>query len=155
MSQNNKIIKFEVLGKPNSQARHRTRGINKKGGGVVNIQYDPSQKDKKNFLLIAQEFAPEKPFDEPLRVDITAFFPRPKNHYRTGKYSHELKDNAPKYVTTKPDKDNITKFVLDSLNSVFWSDDKVVCEGDTKKYYSDKPRIIIVIYRLKLIYGHN
>ena len=131
-----------VLGKPKQQPRHRhyTRG---KFTGT----YDPAQKDKFNFLLTVQNNAPKKPFDEPLRVDIDCYFSRPKCHYGTGKNRGIIKKSSPRFHTVKPDIDNLRKFVMDALNKVFWRDDSIICEGTTRKFYSEKPRTEIKIYR--------
>ena len=43
--------------------------------------------------------------------------------------------------TKKPDIDNITKIVLDSLNQLkglVWGDDSQVCSTDPIKYYTEK-----------------
>ena len=48
---------------------------------------------------------------------ITFQFPWPKKWYRTGKYSGQLKDNAPIEHTIKPDIDNLLKFVMDAMKN--------------------------------------
>ena len=111
--------------------------------------YDPSKKDKDAILTAVWDQRPAKPFAEPLRVDITWYFPRPKNHYRTGKYAAELKPNAPEWHTTKTgDIDNAHKIILDALNGTFWRDDCLVCCGLLEKKYSDRPRTVITIKTL-------
>ena len=52
--------------------------------------YDPSKKDKAAWLKCVRHHAPEKPFAYPLKVNVEFYFPRPKNHYRTGKYAELL-----------------------------------------------------------------
>jgi crossover junction endodeoxyribonuclease RusA len=75
------------------------------------------------------------PWMGPLRVDLTFSFPRPKSHYRA---NGELKDTAPIWHTGKPDRDNADKLVLDALTSIgLWPDDKQVCDGRLRKFYSD------------------
>ncbi len=56
-----------------------------------------------------------------------------------------MKPSSPLFHTSKPDRDNLDKLVLDALTGVFWVDDKVVCQGWLQKEYSDKPRIEIFI----------
>jgi Holliday junction resolvase RusA-like endonuclease len=74
----------------------------------------------------------------PLRVDITFFFPRPKGHYRTGKNAGQLRDDAPDHHTSKPDRDNSDKAVLDQMTVMrFWRDDAQVCDGRIIKQYDD------------------
>jgi Holliday junction resolvase RusA-like endonuclease len=134
-------IELIIHGEPKSQQRHRHFSR-----GNFHGTYDPSSKDKDNFLLKAMENKPEKPLDEPLCVDIYFYFSRLKSHYGTGKNSQILKKLAPKYHTKKPDIDNLRKFVLDSLNKVYWRDDSIICQGSTCKYYTEgTPRTHIVI----------
>ncbi len=76
----------------------------------------------------------------PLRVDMTFYMPRPKKHYRTGKYSHILRDDAPKmWHTNKPDRDNLEKAVLDCMTkSGLIKDDCLVCTGNIQKKWANK-----------------
>jgi len=135
-----KTIQFTVKGDPIAQKRHRHTNQN---GFVRN--YDPSEGDKADFLSLAHKNAPEKPFNEALRVDVSFYFKRPKNHYRSGKNSHILKEDAPFWKISKPDRDNLDKFVLDALKGLYWHDDSIICAGEIIKVYSDSPRTEIEI----------
>ena len=136
-----KRIEIIIPGNPKSQQRHRHFSTGKFHG-----TYDPSSKDKENFLLTVMNNKPEKPLDIPLCVDIYFYFSRPKAHYRTGKNSGLIKESAPKYHVTKPDMDNLRKFVLDALNKVYWRDDSIICQGSTCKYYTEEsPKTQIII----------
>lgn len=133
-------IKIIVLGEPTAQKRHRHTKM-----GKFTRTYDPSAPDKADFLGIVQKQAPETPIDKPIKVEIRAFFTRPKSHYRTGKNIGILKDSAPKWHTSRPDCDNIAKFVFDALNKVYWRDDSCICAQKVVKLYSEKPRTEIYI----------
>ena len=89
------------------------------------------------FLAKAIKHRPSEPLTKPLYLALVFYFKRPKSHYRTGRYKHLLKDKAPEYHTTKPDIDNLVKFVADSLNKVFYEDDSQVVELLAKKVYCD------------------
>lgn len=134
------MIELTILGEPKAQKRHRHTSV-----GKFVRQYDPSAADKGDFLSIIQANAPDIPMTGPLRVDITFYFSRPKSHFRTGKNSHLLKENAPIWHVSKPDRDNLDKFVLDSMSKIYWKDDCMVCCGELMKLYSDNPRIEIRI----------
>ena len=133
-------LEFYVPGNPIALKRHRTVKI-----GNFTRQYDPSEGDKADFLVKAMENKPAMPLNEPLYVSLTFLFSRPKSHYRTGKNSHLLKAEAPLWHTGTPDADNLVKFICDSLNGVFWKDDKVICELHVRKYYYLKPGIRIKV----------
>ena len=73
--------------------------------------------------------------NEPLRVNITAFFKIPTSY--TKKRVQAIY-NGSESVTKKPDIDNIIKIILDGLNGVAYSDDKQVIEvAGFKKYIID------------------
>ena len=76
--------------------------------------------------------------------------PRPKSHYRQGKFKGMLKDNIPQTYTKTPDIDNLIKMVLDSLqgDDGFFIDDKQVVELNSIKRYieeGEEPRTIVMI----------
>ena len=137
-------LEFMIPGNPVALKRHRTVKV-----GKFTKQYDPSEGDKGDFLAKAMQVKPDVPFDEPLKVNMHFFFKRPKAHFRTGKDAGFLKDSAPKWHTNIPDVDNLVKFVCDSLNGVFWLDDKCICELTALKEYSTYPKIIIRIGKAK------
>lgn len=128
------MLKFRVDYKPTPLKRPRLTRI-----GGKPVIYDASKKDKKDWLNLARIFSPEKPYDGPLRMHLEFYFPRPKNHYRTGKYSDQLKPSAPHIHTNMPDVDNLSKFILDAMNEVFYEDDRQVVELNShKEYLNDK-----------------
>jgi len=118
-------IQFE----PVSLKRHRHR---LKGG-----TYDPSKKDKDEFVKVLGGF-PEEKMTKPIKCTLDFYCKRPKNHYRSGKYSDLLKDNAPKYNTNNKDLDNMVKFVLDALNDKLYVDDCQIIEINCRKMYTEE-----------------
>jgi len=146
-------IEFTVYGEPMAQKRHRHFSR-----GTFTQVYDPSSKDKVEFADIAASHLPDEPFDEPLILVIRSYFTRPKSHYRTGKMAGHLKESAPFYHFSKPDTDNVSKFVMDSLSNLvvdkmkrsFWKDDSRVSVLFSQKFYTENaPRTEIVISPLK------
>lgn len=89
-------------------------------------------------------FAGIERLDEPLRVVVRAYAPRPKRLMRK-------KDPAGTLPwVSRPDADNILKHVLDGLEA-FWRDDAIVCEVQVSKRYHAKdgrPRIEVEVHRL-------
>ena len=111
------MIKFLVKTRPKPQQRHRSNG---------RFQYDPSSKDKKDFLLQCREYAPPKPTKRDINIELTFCYKRPKNHYRSKNKKLILKDDVPFYKSSKADLDNLIKFICDSLNGVFYIDDSQI-----------------------------
>ncbi len=133
-------ITFAIPGAPKAQKRHR----HTKQGNFVRV-YDPSAQDKKDFLLQAMKYAPRVPYTGVVYVTVWFCLPRPKSHYRTGKFAGILKDSAPLWHISKSDLDNNIKLVFDSLNGVFWKDDSQICSLIAQKRYSSEPRTVIQI----------
>jgi Holliday junction resolvase RusA-like endonuclease len=75
----------------------------------------------------AREAYDGEPVTRAVRVDIAYWFRRPKNHFRTGKYSHLLKATAPDECDhdQHPDRDKHDRAVNDALTQAgIWDDDK-------------------------------
>ena len=121
---------FIVPGKPQPLHRHRTT----KQGRVYD---DPRNGPNKDAIVIAARLAGVKIIDGPVSMILYFRIPRPKSHYRTGKYSHILKDSAPSFVLTKPDIDNYAKLVLDAMNGIAYNDDCQVVDLEVRKLYAD------------------
>jgi crossover junction endodeoxyribonuclease RusA len=81
----------------------------------------------------------------PVRLDVLFMMPRPKKHFRTGKQAGVLRDDAPYYHTSKPDRTKLLRATEDALKGVLWGDDSQVCLGDTTKAYGEKPGAYITV----------
>ena len=125
------IFEFDVNYPPTSLKRHRHTKFG-------NHTYDPSAKDKKEFLSKLLNILPKKPFDKPIVAELYFYEMRPKSHYRTGKFSNELKSKAPIYNIVRKDIDNFVKFVFDTLNKHVYIDDSQIFELKCGKYYSQR-----------------
>ena len=100
--------------------------------------YDPSSKDKKIAIQQIKEQFTGKPYTDALKIKFVFHIKRPKAHFRTGKYSNELKKTAPVYHTKRPDVDNFVKFYMDCMNKLVYLDDSQVIELSATKEYDDK-----------------
>ena len=102
--------------------------------------YDPSSKDKKIAIQQIKEQFTGKPYTDALKIKFVFHIKRPKAHFRTGKYSNELKKTAPVYHTKRPDVDNFIKFYLDvmQIDKTVYLDDSQAIEIYAKKEYDDK-----------------
>lgn len=80
---------------------------------------------------------PHSRLQGPVRVVLQFIFQRPGYHYRSGKFSHLLKDSyigAPH--VTYPDGDKCSRAVHDALTGVVYMDDKQVISSDWTKAYA-------------------
>jgi len=75
--------------------------------------------------------------DGPVMLSITFWMHRPKSHYRTGKFSRELKESAPIFHLQKPDTTKLLRALEDALTGIAWSDDSQVCDqGAVRKRWA-------------------
>ena len=83
---------------------------------------------------------PTKTIEVAIGIELVFFMPRPKKHYGTGKNINRLKDSAPYEHITKPDTDNLVKFVLDALGTgqKFFIDDRQIMSVRARKLYANK-----------------
>tara|TARA_X000001382_G_scaffold96033_1_gene70468 strand:- start:377 stop:823 length:447 start_codon:yes stop_codon:yes gene_type:complete len=136
---------FFAAGIPKPQPRPRAVAIN----GVVRM-YTPSNvkgwRQSVKIAVINEGVKPVQPLAGSISVNLGFIFERPKSHFRSGKYSHLLKDDAPDFHIKKPDCDNLAKAVLDVLTELkIWHDDSQVTHLTTTKQYGDKSGCLISI----------
>ena len=126
------MIQFTIPGKPIALKRHRPSA---RGG-----MYDPSSKDKKQTWLQIAKYKPKRPIAGDVYLKLIFYMPRPKHHYRTGKYKHLLKDSYKDiiYHSVVPDLDNLVKFICDVMNKGFYIDDSQICILQAEKLYGEK-----------------
>lgn len=133
-------LTFRVIGIPKGQPRARAC-IRGRHAGV----YDPGTADawKAAVRKAAASWWDKVPFTGPVAVDIDFLMPRPKAHYRRS----ELRDDAPAWCCTKPDRDNLDKAVLDALTAMgFLRDDCIVVDGRVRKLYSNElPGAVVTV----------
>ena len=86
------------------------------------------------------------PFEGPLSVVCIFWMPRPKSHYRTGRYADELKQNAPGEHIIRPDESKLWRSTEDALTDAgIWKDDSQVVEQHIFKMYSVQSGAMILI----------
>ena len=124
------MIQFEVEGNPKPLKRHRST----RSGRC----YDPSCADKKVWINKVRDMIPNEAFTGAIEVELHFYFSRPKSHFRTGRFSNELRQSAPTIHTKKPDIDNCIKFCLDAMNHHFYADDSQIISVIARKSYTDR-----------------
>ena len=134
------MIKFLIRTRPKPQQRHRSRG---------RFQYDPSSKDKKDFLLQAQQYAPKKPISRMIDMELTFCYKRPRTHFISKNKKLILKEDAPFYKGSRSDLDNLVKFVADSLQGVFYKDDSQIVSLSANKVWGAEDYVYVKISHTK------
>jgi len=109
--------------------------------------YDPSSKDKKKIWLQIAAFKPKHPLVSNIMLLVIFHMPRPKSHYKTGKFKHILKDNMPEFHVFTPDLDNLVKMIADIVQGKnrFIKDDSQICRIQAEKVYSENPKTEVII----------
>lgn len=128
-------ISFFAAGLPKAQPRAKASHF----GGFTRV-YTPKGEHEDWGMIVRNEARRAweasgdlTPWQGPLCVNLTFYFPRPKNHFRS---NGTLKPSAPVWHTSKPDRDNADKKCLDTLTNLgIWGDDKQVCDGRIRKLY--------------------
>ena len=123
-------ISFTVYGQPVGKGRARSTR--------TGIHYTPAktQQAEESFLAQALPYKPDAPLRGPLRIEITAIYSVPSSWSKKRRVAAEDGIERP---TVKPDMDNVVKLILDSLNGVFYLDDKQVVELEVYKFYGPMP----------------
>ena len=78
-------------------------------------------------------------------ISIKAFYKIAKNDNKNIKAAKRAGEIKP---TKKPDIDNVIKAILDGLNEVAYKDDAQVVNVSASKYYSDEPRVEVIVSRI-------
>ena len=133
------MISFTITGKPKALKRHRSTT-----GGRM---YDPSFKDKKEMWLQIAKYRPKLPIAGDVYMKVIFYMPRPKHHFRTGKYAHLLKDDIPERHSIRPDLDNLVKMLCDTIQGKdrMIVDDSQICMLQAEKIYDTEPRTEVII----------
>lgn len=114
------------------------------GNGVLiesSRRVRPWREAVKYAALDALEEADDWPRDA-TSVGLSVIFtlPRPRRHYRTGRLSHQLRDDAPMLVPLKPDLDKLLRSTCDALGDAgAWVDDCRVVQVYALKTYPLDP----------------
>lgn len=135
------VVEFTVLGEPKGKQRPRFA----RAGNYVRT-YTP-EKTVLYENLIRTEYERqcggvffEK--DVPLDIRVTAYYSIPKSVSKT-KRSLML-DNKIRPIK-KCDGSNLLKAVEDALNGVAYRDDVQLVDIQVRRFYSDRPRVVVTI----------
>jgi len=131
-----KIIEFRVFGLPAPQGSKRYVGR-----GIM-VESSKKVRPWRNDVIAASQLSyKQEPLHCPVAIELTFFFPRPKSHFRTGKYAGMLKENAPLWTTSNADGDldKLCRATLDSLSQksggIILIDDSICARLTAEKRY--------------------
>lgn len=138
-------VSFTVLGEPQGKGRPRFRKV----GSFVQTYTPDKTASYENLVRIEYErqcngFRFED--GEMLDLRIYAYYGIPKSKPKKTKAAMAAGTIRP---VKKPDMDNVVKVVADSLNNVAYKDDTQIVDAMVRKFYSDMPRITVVIQTAK------
>lgn len=123
------------------------------GGVVVNTVDDNknSRTWKRQVSIAAKAAYDGPPLTGPLRFKAFFHLPRIKAHFRTGRYAHLLRDDAPTEHVVKPDVLKLARAVEDACTGICYVDDsQIVHEVLEKTYISvgNQPYVAVVVEEL-------
>lgn len=137
------LLRFDVFGTPAPQGS-KTKG---RWGNIIDDNKEaliPWREAVKHAALAAifaasrEHGAPFIALKGPLHTDVTLFFRRPQNHYRTGRNAHLLRDDAPRLHYKKPDGDKLLRACFDAMTDAgVWIDDCHAATGSFSKLWAD------------------
>lgn len=143
----NAPISFFVAGKPQPAGSKRAFVIKKAGaytGRAVVTDANPKSRDwKTDVQYEAKLHFTDAPWTGPIRLILRFLVLRPKSHYRTGKNSALLRDEAPTLPTSKPDSTKLCRGVEDALTGFLWADDAQIVTQFISKRYGERQGVWI------------
>lgn len=133
-------VEFCIYGEPQGKGRPRFSTV------CGHVQTRTPEKTVVYENLVQTEYrlqAGERfPDDAMLDLRVFAYYGIPKSASK--KKRQAMLDHLIR-PTKKPDADNVCKVICDSLNGVAYRDDTQVVDCMVRKFYSDKPRVVVSI----------
>jgi crossover junction endodeoxyribonuclease RusA len=118
--------------------------------GSERAKYAPEVVAHRNLVVgaLADSWAGRAALEGPASVIVALTFPRPRSHYRTGRFSAELRPDAPELHAQYPDLDKACRLIFDALTVAgVWLDDKQACELRAWKSWGPTGLTQVAIYR--------
>ena len=111
-------------------------------GGRVRFFTKKKVRESENFLAaLCSMHKPDVPFSGPVAVTVRWTFP-----WRKSERKRVVAAGVPVPHTSRPDLDNLEKNLLDVLTRLnFWTDDSLVAEKATSKFWGPNPGIDVAI----------
>lgn len=145
-------LTFTAYGRPVPQGskRHVGRGIMIESSNVV-----PWRQTIEVAAMQSIRGVDWSRTSDPVRLDVTFYFDRPRTHFRAGKYFGLLRDNAPAlpYGRGQGDLEKLVRAVGDACTSAgVWVDDSQVASLTAAKAWTDdehdRPCAVVTVQSL-------
>lgn len=150
------LLRFEVFGKPEPQGSatafvplrngypiarggRLSDGRYRNGSVVANVtSANPRLRQWRELVasVARQHWTGGVLEDVALEVESHFFLRRPEGHWRSGRFAHLLRDDAPAVPLTVPDADKLLRAVLDALTGIVYVDDRQVTFPTAEKHYA-------------------
>lgn len=128
-------FEIEIPGKPMGKQRPKF------GKGFTYTPEETVEYESYVKLIFQQKYG-QPNLTGQIKADIKVYFDIPKSASKVKKTEMLLNSIRP---TKKPDCDNIAKVILDSLNGIAYKDDKQVVLLTVEKFYSDTPKVCLIL----------
>lgn len=130
-------VKFTIPGDPKGKGRHRTTRDGRSYTPRETVVYENLVK-----AMYYQSCGQARFGDEPLDMRVVAYYRIPES---ASKKKREAMINGEIRPQIKPDWDNVGKIVSDALNGIAYRDDKQIVDAQTRKFYSEQPRVVVTL----------
>jgi Holliday junction resolvase RusA-like endonuclease len=138
---------IDVIGIPASQGSLVSNGH----GRGLRYPNEVTLKAWRHMIIVQVQAAKPKGWQPTAPISITATFrfPRPANHYGTGRNRGQLTPSAPDWKTTKPDLDKTLRAVGDSLEQagLILGDQQIVGINAAKRFTTndEAPGLLLTV----------
>lgn len=130
--------KIVIDGEPQGKGRPRFS----RNGHAYTPERTVTYENNVRFAYLSEYGREKFPETAQIALEIAAYYGIPKSDSkkkRAAKLANEIRP------TKKPDMDNVVKCIADGLNNIAYHDDKQIVSCTVEKYYSEEPRVEVVI----------
>ncbi|HBF9842823.1 TPA: RusA family crossover junction endodeoxyribonuclease, partial [Clostridioides difficile] len=129
-------VNFTIDGEPVGKERPRFNLATKR-------TYTPNKtRDYEKLIKWLYQSKVKHYFEGYIKMTLRCYYSIAKSNSKKVK---EQKRNNVLRPSKKPDIDNAVKIIADSLNEIAYKDDTQIVEVVASKYYSDKPRVEVML----------
>lgn len=129
------VVRFQIHGLPVAQGSTRVWMV--KGRPITTSSARGLGPWRRLVADVAQRYAPKKPWEGPVGIELHFGLPKPKSAPKTRRV----------WPDKRPDLDKLTRAVLDALTYVVFSDDSQVIEIHATKDYG-APGVVVEVHRV-------